>query len=175
MNAREVWKKSLMIIKKSSLPVLIFLSALSFLKIMKIERRTGEIIEFLALLEAKTDESGEMIKKIEEKVFILALEKESADKEFDKKIVEKMEKAQELFREKKYKECIAECRGILEKDEGNMRTRFMKMLSLFYMNKLDSANYPEILEDLRKLEEGGFKDKRMEEVKDFIRNEGGVN
>lgn len=59
----------------------------------------------------------------------------------------------------------------LELESDNLEIRFMKMYSLFNMNKTDSKNYNQIIEDCKILEKNGYKQKDVSAILDFIRLE----
>ena len=45
------------------------------------------------------------------------------------------------------------------------------MLSLFYINRMDSTNYSEIQNDIKILKENGITDEKINEAEQFIKQE----
>ncbi|GEM_PF-3004841 len=79
--------------------------------------------------------------------------------------------AKSLFAKKEYVKAYEIFNNILQDDLSNNEIRMYRMLSLFNINKLDSSNYAEILQNIKILRENGSTDPRLDEVEEFIKGE----
>lgn len=166
-------KKTLLIFFSAVNIFVLSVSIIILINVQILKNKTNSILETsFKLLELET-ETKERLISIEEKIVILSGEEADVNRAFEKKIMTETERADIVFSEKKWGESYLMYKSILDKDSGNIYVRLRKMLSLFYMNKLDSLNYSEILEDCYLLKKSGCKDKRIGEIEEFIKKEGG--
>ena len=91
--------------------------------------------------------------------------------ELDLSIEAKKKDVQKYFDKKEYSDALKNCREILQVNPSDNQIRLYKMLSLFYMNRMDSTNYSEILNDIKILKENAVTDERINEAEQFIKQE----
>lgn len=91
--------------------------------------------------------------------------------EFDLSIEAKKKEARKCFDKEQYSEALKNYREVLEVNPSDNEVRFYKMLSLFYINKMDSTNYSEIRNDIKILKENAMTDERIYEIEQFIKQE----
>lgn len=91
--------------------------------------------------------------------------------EFDIAIGEQKKVAYKEFLRGNFKNALHLYYQILEKLPNDVDSRLYKALSLFYLNKMDSANYSELLNDCKLLRKNGILDNRIDEMENFIKME----
>ncbi|MBR5932985.1 MAG: hypothetical protein IK002_03260 [Treponema sp.] len=91
--------------------------------------------------------------------------------EFDLSIEAKKKEARKCFDKAQYSDALKNYREILEVNSFDNEVRLYKMLSLFYINKMDSTNYSEILNDIKILKENAITDERIYEIEKIIKQE----
>ena len=91
--------------------------------------------------------------------------------EFDIAIGEQKKVAYKEFLRGNFKNALNLYYQILEKLPNDVDSRLYKALSLFYLNKMDSANYSELLNDCKLLRKNGILDNRIDEMENFIKME----
>ena len=79
--------------------------------------------------------------------------------------------AKAFFAKKEYVKAYEIFNSILQDDPSDNEIRMYRMLSLFNINKLDSSNYADILQNIKILRENGITDPRLSEVEEFIKGE----
>ena len=89
----------------------------------------------------------------------------------DNSIVIKTQEADTLFSNEKYTKAYELYTEILEFQKDNLDVRFKRVVSLFNINRLDSAVYAEILRECSVLRQNGFVDERLDEMETFINAE----
>lgn len=91
--------------------------------------------------------------------------------EFDLSIESKRKEAKKNFDKGHYSDALKNYREILEVNPSDNEVRLYKMLSLFYINRMDSTNYSEIQNDIKILKENGITDEKINEAEQFIKQE----
>lgn len=108
------------------------------------------------------------MKKTYDKILQTEQEKHIDNSLFDIAMQEKFDSAKKMFNQKDYSKALILLKSIMEFDSSNLEVRFYKMLSTFYINKMDSSMYSEVLSDCKILKESGYKDERIDEIENFI-------
>lgn len=93
------------------------------------------------------------------------------DSEHDIEINSKRLEYKKKYISGKYDEAYKLCNEILLYDKDDLEARYYRMLSLFNINRMDSSNYPAILEDCEVLKLSGYKIPEVENIENLIQME----
>lgn len=81
--------------------------------------------------------------------------------------------ADQLYKEKNYREAYKKFSDILLYQPENSEIRFKKADSLFRINPMDSTKYNEILSECNALRKNGYINPSLDEIETYIKNESG--
>ena len=82
--------------------------------------------------------------------------------------------ADQLYKEKNYREAYKKFSDILQYQPENIDARFKKLDCLFSINPMDSTKYNEILSECDFLMKNGYSNPRLDEIKKHIEAERGA-
>lgn len=91
--------------------------------------------------------------------------------EKDREFIDAKVKAYNLYKKGNFAESYSEYKRLVELDAEDMECRSYKLKSLYYMNKADSSNHTEILEDIKILKLNAKTDDECLEIEKAILTE----
>lgn len=129
-------------------------------EIEEIGRRLYDVEHNLSIVNTKS-------KSIEKRVNEISV----PDNVVPEYVVEQKKQAEKYFEQKQYKECSQACVVVKDFYVNDFDFVFMRYYSLFKTNPNASRNYAEISMNLNNIRERGYRNKLMDEVLEYIKNE----